>query len=332
MKYESFLESVREEVETVVKNNGVQGEVVIRDVLKNNNIHLKAISVVSERNSATPTIYLESYYEELNQGKHISDIAEEIFEMYQKNSGTLEIELDDFMDYSFVKERITYKVINYDMNKEMLKKIPYIQILDLAIVFNIVVFEEENNSATALIHKEHLGMWGITQKELEKAAFENAPKLMPATICKMEEIVADMIISDINEDISSGNLVMEECEYNHCSSEQLSDYVREEIEGMKYNDDIQMYVLTNKNRINGAAAMFYDEVLKEFADSVEKDLIIIPSSVHEVILIPNNNSITEDEVNEMIREVNQTELNPVEILSEHAYLYKRKEDEIYMHM
>lgn len=330
MKYERFLESVREEVESVVKDNGVQGEVVIRDVLKNNNIHLKAISVVGRQNSATPTIYLESYYQELIQGKNISDIAEEIFEMYQKNSGTLEIELDDFMNYSFVKERIAYKVINYDMNREMLKKIPYIHILDLAIVFNIVICEENNNSATVLIYKDHLGMWGITQKELEKVAFENTPKLMPASICRMEDIVAEMIINDINEDISSGDVVMEDCEYNNCNSKQISDYVREEIEDMKYDDDIEMYVLTNKNRINGAAVIFYDQVLKQFADSVEKDLIIIPSSIHEVILIPDNNSITEEEINEMIKEVNQTELNPVEILSEHAYLYKRDDDKIYM--
>ena len=66
---------------------------------------------------------------------------------------------------------------------------------------------------------------------------------------------------------------------------------------------------------------FSDGLLKKFADKIEKDLIIIPSSIHEVILIPSDNGITDEEVNEMIDEVNENELETVEILSNHMYLY-----------
>ena len=104
----------------------------------------------------------------------------------------------------------------------------------------------------------------------------------------------------------------------------------EEIEKMKCDDKIDMYVLTNEKRINGAGTIFYDGLLKKFADKIEKDLIIIPSSIHEVILIPSDNGITDEEVNEMIDEVNENELETVEILSNHMYLYRRKEDRIYM--
>ena len=107
-------------------------------------------------------------------------------------------------------------------------------------------------------------------------------------------------------------------------------YVREEIEKMKYDDKIDMYVLTNEKRINGAGTMFYDGLLKKFADKIEKDLIIIPSSVHEVILIPKDNEISDEEINEMIGEVNENELETVEILSNHMYLYCRRDDRIYM--
>jgi hypothetical protein len=71
-----------------------------------------------------------------------------------------------------------------------------------------------------------------------------------------------------------------------------------------------------------------DELILE--DKIEKDLIIIPSSVHEVILIPKDNEISDEEINEMIGEVNENELETVEILSNHMYLYCRRDDRIYM--
>lgn len=74
MNYENFVKEIHGEFEMLAERKGLSGRVVIRDVVKNNNVHLKSISVVNDENRATPTIYLESYYEEFCQGKDISDI------------------------------------------------------------------------------------------------------------------------------------------------------------------------------------------------------------------------------------------------------------------
>ena len=183
-------------------------------------------------------------------------------------------------------------------------------------------------------------MWNVSKREIEDVALSNTPKLMPPVIIRMEDMLAEMIINDIsmnwdNEEDESAdtgqeNYIKEDCVYGENSKEKMSEYVREEIEKMKCDDKIDMYVLTNEKRINGAGTIFYDGLLKKFADKIEKDLIIIPSSIHEVILIPSDNGITDEEVNEMIDEVNENELETVEILSNHMYLYRRKEDRIYM--
>ena len=340
MNYENFVKKIHGEFEMLAERKGLSGSVVIRDVVKNNNVHLKSISVVNDENQATPTIYLESYYEEFCQGKDISVITNEIFEMYAKNSYGLNFKMEDFLNYSYVKKKIAYKVINYDMNREMLKTVPHLHILDLAIVFNIVIEEDMYNSATALIKKEHLDMWNVSKREIEDVALSNTPKLMPPVIIRMEDMLAEMIINDIsmnwdNEEDESAdtgqeNYIKEDCVYGENSKEKMSEYVREEIEKMKCDDKIDMYVLTNEKRINGAGTIFYDGLLMKFADKIEEDLIIIPSSIHEVILIPSDNGITDEEVNEMIDEVNENELETVEILSNHMYLYRRKEDRIYM--
>lgn len=336
MNYENFVKKIHGEFEMLAERKGLSGRVVIRDVVKNNNVHLKSISVVNDENRATPTIYLESYYEEFCQGKDILNITNEIFEMYITNSYGLNFSMEDFMNYSYIKNKIAYKVINYDMNREMLKTVPHLRILDLAIVFNIVIEEDAYNSATAMIKKEHLDMWKVSKKEIEEVALVNTPKLMPPVITKMEDLLAEMIINDIsmqwdNEDSEEQwDFIKEDCVYGGQPKEKVSEYVREEIEKMKYDDKIDMYVLTNEKRINGAGTMFYDGLLKQFADKIEKDLIIIPSSVHEVILIPKDNEITDEEINEMIGEVNENELETVEILSDHMYLYCRRDDRIYM--
>ena len=237
MNYENFVKKIHGEFEMLAERKGLSGRVVIRDVVKNNNVHLKSISVVNDENQATPTIYLESYYEEFCQGKDISMIANEIFEMYAKNSYGLNFKMEDFLNYSYVKKKIAYKVINYDMNKEMLKTVPHLHILDLAIVFNIVIEEDMYNSATALIKKEHLDMWNVSKREIEDVALSNTPKLMPPVIIRMEDMLAEMIINDIsmnwdNEEDESAdtgqeNYIKEDCVYGENSKEKCQNmYVK----------------------------------------------------------------------------------------------------------
>lgn len=90
----------------------------------------------------------------------------------------------------------------------------------------------------------------------------------------------------------------------------------------------KMYVLTNQYKLNGAASMFYPDVLKDFAAEQGTDLIILPSSIHEVILIPMEEGMKPDDFKHMIREVNSEEVEASEILSDHAYVYRQLEDKI----
>ena len=342
MNYEKFVKEVKRGVEDIVEKELGEGVVVVRNVLKNNNVRRKAISIVRKEEVATPTIYLRNYFVDFKHGRDMTNICTEIFNMYlySMDNFNADIDLRDIADFEKVKTMIHYKLINYEMNKELLKKVPHLKFLDLAIVFNIVIEEDMYNSATALIKKEHLDMWNVSKREIEDVALSNTPKLMPPVIIRMEDMLAEMIINDIsmnwdNEEDESAdtgqeNYIKEDCVYGENSKEKMSEYVREEIEKMKCDDKIDMYVLTNEKRINGAGTIFYDGLLKKFADKIEKDLIIIPSSIHEVILIPSDNGITDEEVNEMIDEVNENELETVEILSNHMYLYRRKEDRIYM--
>ena len=98
-------------------------------------------------------------------------------------------------------------------------------------------------------------------------------------------------------------------------------------EGFEFEDDGLMTVITNKNRSHGASAIYFKNVLKEIADKYKCDLIIFPSSIHEIIVIPANNMPLEDAKN-MVKEINSSTLKEEEKLSDNAYIFHRDNMEI----
>jgi|UPI0004B2FDD9 mRNA-degrading endonuclease toxin of MazEF toxin-antitoxin module len=95
-------------------------------------------------------------------------------------------------------------------------------------------------------------------------------------------------------------------------------------------DSVPMYVLTNIKKIEGAACMLYPGLIREFADRTGSSLFIIPSSVHELLILPVEDMKETEEIRSMIREINDTQVQPDEILSYSLYCYDREEGRIYI--
>lgn len=88
-----------------------------------------------------------------------------------------------------------------------------------------------------------------------------------------------------------------------------------------------MYILTNTSHIHGATMMLRDTVFKELTEKFESDLVVIPSSIHELLLVPIKNLFIfyQWQFNEMVQMVNREQVDPMEILSDHVYLYRRND-------
>lgn len=323
MNYEAFLTRVKEELKSYLDKECSNCTVNVRKVLKNNGVELDALTLVNLECKTAPTIYLNGYYEEFNNGKSIDDITEEIYDMLIKNYGKINIDCNDFTDFDKVRGQVAYKVINAKKNGKLLKKIPHIKQLDLAIVFYCVLKCNKYENATTLIYNQHLEMWGVELSDIYETAINNTPRILPYEIKSMGDIIIEMLSDNTNEDG-----VYEEGCYGEDETDILTCKLMEELSGI--NQEPQMYVLTNIYKLNGAAAIFYKDVLKNFAEEQERDLIILPSSIHEVILIPMDDEMQMEDFKSMIREVNCEEVEPSEILSDHAYMYKRESNEIVM--
>ena len=91
-----------------------------------------------------------------------------------------------------------------------------------------------------------------------------------------------------------------------------------------------MYVLTNQHKLNGSVCILYQNVLRDFANRLACDFYILPSSIHEVLLIPAANQISYQELSDMVQDVNSSQLSREEILSDHVYYYSRETCQITM--
>ena len=280
---------------------GSDVRVTVQDIIKNNDTHLDGLTILSTKYNLSPTIYLNSYFKQYENGHSLSDIENDILKVYHDNRPSDNIDISFFTDYDKVKSRIIFKLVNYERNRELLKEVPHYRFLDLSIVFNCLVESSPSGSATILIHNHHLNYWGITKDDLYALAQQNTPRLLSYDLRNMTDILKELL-SD--EDIPAD------------APDATTSY--------------PMYVLTNRYKLNGSGCILYQNLLRDFANRLESDLFILPSSVHEVLIIPVKNKTSPQELSDMVKDVNSSQLSREEILSDHVYYFSRESGQITM--
>ncbi len=303
MTYELFKEELIAQLKDLVDANE---SVDVRPILKNNDLLLDGLTIVDPSVNISPTIYLNSCYELYNQGQSVLSIAEDMLEKFRQYQLQESVDISFFSDFSQVKNRIIYKLVNMKQNQQLLEQVPFVPYLDLAIVFCYYMEKSDATfpgaqgcNATILIHNEILETWQVGPKDLLSAAKKNTPKLLPSKIESIASLLGQMF-----EDNSQA------------------------IEDLEEIRDYPMFVLTNQVQYLGAAALLYSQILKKCADIIEDDIVILPSSVHEVILVPYRNDVDLEEMSDMVRQVNASCVAEDEILSDHAYYYNRQSNQI----
>ena len=254
---------------------------------KNNGVIMDGLSIRRQGQRIAPTIYMDAYYREYLDGRSLKYICDQILECCEDTSIEEKFDMDFFTDYRQLKATEVYKLINAEKNRELLKKIPHLPFLDLAIVFYCLLTDTPVGNATVLIHNSHMKLWKISCSDLYRDAKENSVKLLPARLQSMSEVISEL---------SEG---MEEPE----------------------ETGVPMYVLTNSRKALGAACILYDGILKSCADRLEEAFYLLPSSIHEVIMVPVSAVSDERELVSMVRDINRTQVRSTEILSDNIYLY-----------
>lgn len=302
MEFTNFTTLVREEVE---RRTGDNYRVRLNDVTKNNGVVLRGLTVMQDDSNISPTIYLNNYYEEYINGRAtLINVVNDVMDTYHRNKVNQSVDMRYFLNYESVKQSIVYKLVNTEKNKTLLEDIPHIEFLDLSIVFQCLIAQEDLGTASILIHNVHMKLWDISVEELYREAKENTQRLQGYEIKSMTEVLCEIMKAE--------NL--EEFDYEECRQE--------------LSDSVPMYVLSNKSRVEGAACMLYPNLIQDFADAIGSSFYIIPSSIHELLLLPAKEDRESREIKSMICEINDTQVSTEEILSYSLYFYDREEGKI----
>lgn len=285
MNYQQFVILVKDKVALAL---GEGMSLQIHTALKNNGVERVGLTIIDGRINVSPTIYLEEYYKQFENGFEIDDIVQNLLDVYHEVKFEHTWDVHTVKDYETMRSKIVYKLIHAEKNEALLKHMPYIAYLDFAIVFYILFEVDDSGTATIPITQELLELWDVALDDVQQSAFCNAPVLLPACFKPMQIVIDELMGTNYSEQEATTDL---------------------------------MFVLTNSLRSFGAACILYDGMLEKVYEEIGENYYLLPSSIHEMIIVPESNSPSREHLNEMIAEVNQTQVDEEEFLSDSVYYY-----------
>ena len=291
---EKICELINERVKMVTPS--------IVDVQKENNVKLVGINLKRKDSNIAPVIYINSMYE---KDYTVEEAYVQIMTIYSNsniNSDEIGIDLSRLGEFEYIKDRILPKVINKDSNVDFANDFACIEAGDMYISFYIYISSIKGEAASIKVKKEFVDMWNVDEKDLIAVAFENLKAIKPLTVEPISNIVTKIAIK------------------NGFNIDEI---------GLPPIDDEVMYVGTVENGINGAVYMLSEDTLNEISEKLggANKYYILPSSIHEFIVV-NPSSIENDdnELLNMVKEVNSTQLEPEEVLTDNVYVYEKLGD------
>lgn len=285
MKYEDFICFIQTKMQ---ERMGEEVQIRIQQVVKNNNIILDGLCISEKDDTIAPTIYLNDYYHQYQEGRTIPEILDTMQETYERNRKDLQFDPSFYADFSQVQSSLMCRVINREKNAELLKRVPWRSFLNLAVVVCCRFEDEMVGNGSILVCRNHLNGWNITEEELFRIARENTLRIQPEEFMSIGSILKKYQ-ADINEDMEAQ----------------------------------PMFVLSNHSNYFGAVCIIFDSVLADIGQTLEDDFWVLPSSIHECVIVPASASVTGTELECLVREINEREVAAEEFLSDEIYFYHR---------
>lgn len=283
----------------------------ITNVRKNNGLVRTGLVIAKEGNELAPTIYIDGMYQLYQDGVSEAQLIQKVMDAYEEayiNDATpIQNALSSFVN---AKDRLFIKLINEEKNREMLQDIPHRIVQDLAIVYALHLKDEFDFSGTVTVTNTLLQMWGIDEETLYTQAILNTPRVSPAILCPLQEMMESLLPT---------------AQFLNAPPMDISEY---HFDGFTIKidngNDMPLYIVTNKAKLFGAASLLLPQVMEKIGEFLG-NFYILPSSIHESIIVPASCALEASELIHMVRQVNETNIDPEEILSDNIYYYDKVE-------
>ena len=294
MDVREFIEKMKDEVKLHLPED-VRGDIIIDDVtvVKMNDQKLHGLTFRMPGSDAAPTLYVNEMYQAYEDGVDFRYLAGEMADMYV---GSMNMPKPPEVDLSYdnVKDKLTVRLLEINRNREFLSSMPHVNVgHGLAVTADINMGEDKGGEWRVAVNNGVLESMGVDKDTLFTDAMKNSRMVEPPVLTDM----SNALFSPERENLLDRDEPLEP----------------HEVGGL--------YVLTNNSGSLGASALFYPDVKEKAAEILGSSYYILPSSIHEVILVPDNPEIKANELCDMVKQANRTVVDEKDILSDNVYHY-----------
>lgn len=269
-------------------------------ITKNNDTVLHGLIIREPDTNITPTIYIDGFLKAINENKiSVEEALSEMTELYQ----SYQVDRIDNTEALLNADNIYFKIINADLNQEYLQERPHrlMPNSDLAMVYAIKVdgFIDKNAVTNIAITNHIANHLHLSEEEIYQLAMAQTEKMFPPVLSTMDDVIFQM-------------MGMEHTPTNWIDADIIP-----------LSMDMPMLILTNENKTYGASTIAYPGLLEKISEKLGGDMIMLPSSIHETILLPMTEitSASFEELKSMVQDINRDNVSDEEVLSDHPYVY-----------
>lgn len=294
MEYEKFKEQFVEDLKERLEAGGEKFSVDLNAVQKMNQ-NYEAVTVKPEDAIIGVNLNMTEIYERYDRGMSYDTLVSEVAEKADRAlHDRPDFNLEALQDYDQMKEKLSMEVVSAERNADLLEKVPHKNMEDMAVVYRFVLDSDSEGRGSILVTNQLMDNYGITAEQLHADALQYAPVMRPAVIQTMAETLLEMMGPEAKDMIP-------------------------------VLPDDPLFVATVPDKIQGAGVLAYQDFMEQAAERVGGDFFILPSSIHEILLVRDDGTFDINHLEDMVKQVNETEVAPEDLLTDSVYHYDSKE-------
>lgn len=302
LNFKEFQEYIKSNVKDYLPESYKDADIQFTDVVKNNDVHLTGVLIKKENETLTPNIYIDELYEKYSKGTDLDEIVGDVADLRIEHDPPEEAQSigSIFTNYEMVKQRLEIHLCDMELNMDKLKNQVYTEQGDFAATYHIKIGGDGMARGSAVITPNMLKSWGITEEQLREDSLQ-AKYSKEAVFIDIEELVAKKMFG-----LKATNLL-----------DKQNDVIDS-------NEGISLYCLTNESNKYGASMILREDVMGKVSKLMGGDFYILPSSIHETLIVPTTTEMTLEDMSIMVQEVNKEAVEPEDKLSDKVQFYDSK--------
>ena len=293
MDFKEFVNKLEQDLKDAMADISPGATVDVRSVEKLQEGSYTGITISPAGGNVGMNLNANQLFDQMQDGQSYEGVLAVAVSTAERGLHDMQaVDVSELMNYEAAKKYLCFDVVGSDRNADMLEKVPHTDKENISMVYRLQLDSTENGAATVLITNAMMEQFGVTKEQLHADAMENAQEIRPADFRTMAAVMAEMM---------------------GMPEEMMADMAP------------PMYVATNQDKVQGAAVMFYPDFMDQAAKELGGDIFILPSSVHEVLILPDDGNMNAQELKEMVTSINASEVSPEDRLTDSVYHYDAQE-------